>query len=215
MFRQIVDVKDGAAKEFIIGVLVKKRSEVVGKTVSGAGLRGIPGLYVLRVDRADGTTVDASDYLYQIQPVSSADPSASGRAPCTGAGVSLEAAACRLIAPCCASDPAPQDDTIWVASDLAGVNFLTKFPGLELVQQEQVNKVNGSILYKHLAQAAVAHKGPLVGQTVREIRFRSRFNAAVVAVNRWVVVRQATPACMRPFPIANPVGSLRLRALAA
>jgi hypothetical protein len=93
------------------------------------------------------------------------------------------------------SDPPPQDDTIWVASDLAGINFLSKFPGLELVQQEQVNKVNGSILYKHLVQAAVASKGPLDGQTVREVRFRTKYNAAIVAVNRWVVARQAH-ACM-------------------
>ena len=50
-----------------------------------------------------------------------------------------------------------------------------------------MNKVNGSILYKHLAQAAVSHKGPLVGQTVRELRFRSKYNAAVVAVHRLVM----------------------------
>ncbi|GIL78280.1 hypothetical protein Vretifemale_7730, partial [Volvox reticuliferus] len=60
-FAKLRYVKDGAAKEFIIGVKVRKRSDVVDKTVSAAGLRGIPGLYVLSVDRADGTSVEASD----------------------------------------------------------------------------------------------------------------------------------------------------------
>ncbi len=68
-FEKLRFIKDGAAKEFIIGVKVGKRAEVVGKTVSAAGLRGIPGLYVLSVDKSDGTSVEASDYLYKIQPV--------------------------------------------------------------------------------------------------------------------------------------------------
>ncbi|KXZ47562.1 hypothetical protein GPECTOR_34g721 [Gonium pectorale] len=143
-FTKLREIKDGSAKEFIIGVKVRKRSDVVGKTVSAAGLRGIPGLYVLSVDRADGSTVDASDYLYKIQA----------------------------------------EDTLWIAADIAAVGFLAKFPGLELVQQEQVDKTSTSILYRHLVQAAVSHKGPLVGQTVRDIRFRAVYNAAVVAVHR-------------------------------
>ncbi|KXZ47579.1 hypothetical protein GPECTOR_34g738 [Gonium pectorale] len=143
-FTKLRAIKDGSAKEFIIGVRVRKRSDVVGKTVSAAGLRGIPGLYVLSVDRADGSTVDASDYLYKIQA----------------------------------------EDTLWIAADIAAVGFLAKFPGLELVQQEQVDKTSTSILYRHLVQAAVSHKGPLVGQTVRDIRFRAVYNAAVVAVHR-------------------------------
>ncbi|GIL57892.1 hypothetical protein Vafri_13129 [Volvox africanus] len=143
-FHKLRYVKDGAAKEFIIGVKVKKISEVVGKTVSAAGLRGIPGLYVLSLDRADGTSVEASDYLYKIQP----------------------------------------DDTIWIAAEVTAVGFLSKFPGLELVQQEQVDKTSTSILYRHLVQAAVSHKGALVGHTVRDLRFRTVYNAAVVAVHR-------------------------------
>ncbi|PNH12358.1 putative sodium/sulfate cotransporter 3, partial [Tetrabaena socialis] len=137
-------VKDGAAKEFIIGVKVRKLSDVVNKTVSAAGLCGIPGLFVLSVDRSDGTSVDSSDYLYKIQP----------------------------------------DDTIWIAADIAAVGFLSKFPGLALVQQEQVDKTGTSILFRHLVQAAVSHKGALVGRTVRDIRFRTIYSAAVVAVHR-------------------------------
>ncbi|KXZ43506.1 hypothetical protein GPECTOR_88g449 [Gonium pectorale] len=143
-FSKFYEVKDGAAKEFIIGVKVLKRSEVIDKTVSNAGLRGIPGLYVLSVDRADGSTVDATDYLYKLQV----------------------------------------DDTLWIAADIAAIGFLSKFPGLQLVQQNQVDKTSTSILYRHLVQAAVSHKGPLVGQTVRDVRFRTLYNAAVVAVHR-------------------------------
>ena len=77
-----------------------------------------------------------------------------------------------------------QDDTIWIAADVAAVGFLSKFPGLDLVQQEQVDKTGTSVLYRHLVQAAVSHKGPICGQTVRDVRFRSVYNAAIVAVHR-------------------------------
>ena len=80
--------------------------------------------------------------------------------------------------------PITQDDTIWIATDIGAVGFLAKFPGLELVQQEQVDKTGTSILYRHLVQAAVSHKGPIVGKTVRDVRFRTLYNAAVVAVHR-------------------------------
>jgi hypothetical protein len=43
-------------------------------------------------------------------------------------------------------------DTLWVGADLAGVTFLSKFPGLELLQQEQINKSGISILDQTLTQ---------------------------------------------------------------
>ncbi len=215
-FEKLHFVKDGAAKEFIIGVKVGKRAEVVGKTVSAAGLRGIPGLYVLSVDKSDGTSVEASDYLYKIQPVGNSYSAyltltaGMRRGSCVTCrhvphrhvpgqddGVSPPAVlfslartyhfACHSLVslPGLTVDLcSPQEDVIWVAADITAVGFLSKFPGLQLVQQEQVDKTGTSVLYRHLVQAAVSHKGPLVGQTVRDYRFRSVYNAAVVAVHR-------------------------------
>ena len=73
---------------------------------------------------------------------------------------------------------------VWFAADLNSVCFLNKFIGLELVQQEQVDKTSTSILYRQFAQAAVAANGALIGKTVRDLKFRTRYNAAVVAVHR-------------------------------
>ena len=60
--------------------------------------------------------------------------------------------------------------------------FLSR--SLEMVQQEQIDKTSTSIVYRQFAQAAVAAHGPLVGKTIRDCRFRTRYNAAVVAVHR-------------------------------
>ena len=157
-----------------------------------AGLRGVPGLFVLSVDRADGSSVDASDYLYKIQPVSAGNCRCWFRLP--GAiphSLHLLAYAHPMINGCHqylflapANCLVAQGDTLWLAADVGAVGFLSKFPGLELVQQEQVDKTGTSILYRHLVQAAVSHKGPLVGKTVRDVRFRTLYNAAIVAVHR-------------------------------
>lgn len=75
-------------------------------------------------------------------------------------------------------------DVVWFAADLSSIGFLNRFIGLELVQQEQVDKTSTSILYRQFAQAAVASNGPLVGKSVRDCKIRTRYNAAVVAVHR-------------------------------
>lgn len=94
--------------------LPQKRSEVINKTVSQAGFRGIPGLYVLALDREDGTHIDNVGFTDLLQ-----------------AG-----------------------DTIWFAAELASIPFLSRFPGLEMVQQQQVDKSGVNILYRTLIQVS-------------------------------------------------------------
>lgn len=143
-FEQDHFVKDGTAKEFVIGVLVRRGSDATGKTLSGAGLRGVPGLYIIALDRETGERIENIDHHVKIE---------------TG-------------------------DTLWFAADIAAVTFLSKFNGLQLVQQDQIEKTKVKMIYRCFVQAAVAHKGPLVGQTLKNLRFRTRYNAAVVAVHR-------------------------------
>jgi hypothetical protein len=64
------------------------------------------------------------------------------------------------------------------------VTFLSKFPGLDLVQQHQVEKAGVDILHRRFTQAAVSVSSPLLGKSVRDVRFREKYGAAVVAVHR-------------------------------
>jgi len=47
-----------------------------------------------------------------------------------------------------------------------------------------VDKLNANSQERRLIQAVVAKTGPLVGKSIRDIKFRSRYNAVVLAVHR-------------------------------
>ena len=49
---------DGAGKEFLIAVRVERRSQFIKKTADDAGLRALPGLYLVSIERprAEGAT---------------------------------------------------------------------------------------------------------------------------------------------------------------
>jgi di/tricarboxylate transporter len=51
-------------------------------------------------------------------------------------------------------------------------------------QSDEVEKMKEKVFDRRLVQAVVARKGPLVGKTVKEVRFRTQYGAAVIAVQR-------------------------------
>jgi di/tricarboxylate transporter len=56
--------------------------------------------------------------------------------------------------------------------------------GLNSYEADELNKMNERIQRRHLVEAVVARKGPLVGKTVRDVQFRTQYDAAVIAVHR-------------------------------
>lgn len=168
----------------------QKTSDLVGRTISAAGLRGIPGLFLVSLQRADGTVFDSHDHEVKIE----------------------------------------SEDTLVFAADLKSVTFLSKFPGLKLLQWDQVEKLGVNILDRVFVQArpaaraigffrvnslrtnvpesskalppspqpadgpcdpppstpqaALSPASPLLGKTVSEVDFRKRYSATVVAVHR-------------------------------
>lgn len=77
-----------------------------------------------------------------------------------------------------------EGDTLYFAGDLASVTFLMKFTGLEHQQQSQLRKLNTHQVDRHLVQAVVSHSSPLIHKSVREVRFRHTYGAAVLSVHR-------------------------------
>lgn len=86
--------------------------------------------------------------------------------------------------------PAPPPDTRLLAGDRLGftgilnsVVDLQKVRGLEPVQRHESGLVTDPA-ERGLAEAVVARHSPLVGRTVRDARFRTVYNAAIIAVHR-------------------------------
>ncbi len=129
-------------REYSVEMIVEAGSGLVGQTLEAAGLRHLPGLYVMEIERAG-----------QLLP----------------AVASTE----RLHA----------NDRLVFIGVIDSIIDLQKIRGLKLATN-QVFKLDGARSDRVLIEAVVSNTCPLLRQTIREGRFRSVYNAAVIAVAR-------------------------------
>ena len=180
-----------AGKEFLIAVRVEKKSQFARKTPDQAGLRKLPGLFLVSVERPrfpasadDGVPGDKASETVEGAPVASV--SVATREP---PGPSSPAAPSPLSSTQALdpeSDVLREDDVLWYAGNAQAIASVRKIPGLAPIESaDQVDKLKGvSSQSRRLIQAVVAKTGPLVGRSIRDMKFRSRYNAVVLAVHR-------------------------------
>eukprot|EP00798_Chlamydomonas_sp_ICE-L_P007288 gene7288-403_t len=77
-----------------------------------------------------------------------------------------------------------EGDTLWFYSDLEGLSFLFSFRGMQTIEKKQIKKAGVNPLERRLVQVVVATHSPLIGKTVQDSRFRTKYNAAIVGVHR-------------------------------
>ena len=73
---------------------------------------------------------------------------------------------------------------VWFAGDAHSIGDLRKVPGLISHYRDQIKKTNEGEHDRRLVEAVVARRGPLVGKSVAQVRFRTRYGAAVISVHR-------------------------------
>ena len=165
-----------AGKEFLIAVRVTEGARnFIKKTADEGGLRSLPGLFLVSIER---------------QRSEASNRGANGAS--TTAGTSPEAGASEgastinpkvdIVDP--SDDPLEADDVLWYAGNASSIAMIRKVPGLAPYSSDQVDKLDVNSQERRLIQAVVAKTGPLVGKSIRDIKFRSRFNAVVLAVHR-------------------------------
>ena len=130
------------ARQYTVEMLVEPGSPLVDQTIEAAGLRHLPGLYLIEIERDQ-----------QVLPAVSSN-------------VKL-----------CASD------RLVFAGIVESVVDLQKIRGL-VPATNQVFKIDEPRTNRTLIEAVVSNTCPLVGMTIREGRFRTVYNAAVIAVSR-------------------------------
>lgn len=146
-------------KEFLIAVRIETTARnFIGKTAVDSGLRSLPGLFLVSIERTRASTA--------------ASTSAIGEAPADRTTV---------IDP---SEPLEANDVMWYAGGAAAIASLRRVPGLAPYSSDQVDKLAVSSHDRRLIQAVVAKTGDLVGKSIRDVKFRTRFNAVVIAVHR-------------------------------
>lgn len=131
------------SREYTVSMRIAPDSIVINKTIEEAGLRRLPGLYLVEIER-DGEVIPA---------------------------------------------PAPNhmlhvNDELLFAGIVDSVVDLRNIRGL-VPATSQVNKLAEHRPNRKLVEAVVAAHSPLVGKTIRDSKFRTHYNAAVIAVHRY------------------------------
>ncbi len=130
------------AREYIVEMIVDPDTLLVGKNIEQAGLRQLPGLYLVEVERK-------GRILTAVSPQE-----------CLQGG-----------------------DRLVFVGVVDSVIDLQRIPGLKPAT-DQVFKLDASSEDRCLTEAVISNTSPLVGKTIREGRFRSVYNAAIIGVAR-------------------------------
>lgn len=177
----------GHQREFLTAMQVAKDSGLARKTVAQAGLTKLPGVVLVSIERPTITSSNAfgddnknRPRLFSRAAILDQDGSAA---------VSFdEASACesteQTLVTLTPEEPLAVGDILWFSGSAPSVGDLRKIPGLRSFDNDQVKKMNEKVFDRRLVQAVIARKGPLVGKSVREARFRTKYGAAVIAVHR-------------------------------
>ena len=129
-------------REYTVEMLVEPNSPLIGQTIENAGLRHLPGMYLMEIDRN-------GDILSAVSPNE------------------------RLYA----------GDRLVFVGIVESVVDLQRFVGLTLATN-QVFKLDSPRSQRCLIEAVASNTCPLLNMTIREARFRTRYNAVVIAVSR-------------------------------
>jgi len=129
-------------REYSVAMRVEGGSPVVGQTIEKAGLRHLPGLYLVMIAR-DGEQIVA-----------------------VGPEVHLMA-----------------EDVLIFAGIVDSVVDLRKIRGL-VPATSQVDKLLEPTANRRLFEAVVGRGSPLIDKSIRESQFRTKYDAAIIAVHR-------------------------------
>jgi len=129
-------------RQYTTEMLIQSDSPLVGRSVEDAGLRQLPGLFLIEIDRA-GQVIPAVSSHEILYP----------------------------------------DDRLVFAGILDSVVDLQQIRGL-VPATDQVFKLGSARQGRCFVEAVVSNSCPLIGKSVREGRFRNRYNAVIIALAR-------------------------------
>ncbi len=136
----MIDLAD--ARRYTVEMLVESGSAIDGKSIEQAGLRQLPGAYLVEIDRN-------GDRLVAVGP----------------------------------QQQLRGGDRLIFVGLVESVRDLQKMRGL-VPATDQVFKLSDPRPDRCLVEAVISSSCPLIGHSIRESRFRTKYNAAIIAVYR-------------------------------
>ena len=173
-------------REFLAAMQIKKDSGLAGQTAVEIGLDKLSGVYLVSIDRPTSLNESNVKQKPKVTVVTASSVvSADGQSSFAGDDSIVSMPTVDPVFKAISPDmPLQEGDVLWFAGSANAVGDLRKVPGLVSYESGEVAKLNEDVHDRRLVEAVVARRGPLVGQTVKEVRFRTRFGAAVIAVHR-------------------------------
>jgi len=129
-------------REYTVEMLVEPSSPLIGSSIESAGLRHLPGMFLMEIDRG-------GHVLAAVSP----------------------------------NELLQANDRLVFVGIVESVIDLQRIPGLTPAT-DQVFKLDSQRSERCLIEAVVSNSCPVANMTVREARFRTRYNAAVIAISR-------------------------------
>jgi len=139
--KPVIDYSEDA-RQYVTEMMVDKNSPLIGQTIEQAGLRQLPGAYLVEIERKGRIlpAVSPEEVLYEA-------------------------------------------DRLVFAGVVDSMIDMQKIRGLTHAA-DQLFKLDAPRKDRCLIEAVVSNTFPLLGKTIREGRFRTRYNAAIIAVAR-------------------------------
>lgn len=168
-----------AVREFLTAMQVAPKAALIGKNVRQVGIHKLPDLILVGIDRpaVKGSLARQAGRI----SVAVSDVLSAGEVSSLEGTVRTDNKTFEAVDP---DEPLEAGDVLWFSGPANAVGDLRKIPGLESYESKEVKKLNERVHDRRLVQAVIALSGPLVGKTVKESRFRTRYGAAVIAVHR-------------------------------
>jgi len=160
-----------ALREFLTAMEILPRSKLASKKVAQLGLDKLPGLFLVSIERP----TNRGGNVFSLSASSlDADGSLNENDLNTAPNIT----------PVSPEEPLQAGDILWFSGTATSIGDLRKIPGMKSYVNEEVKKINEKVHDRRLVQAVIARRSKLLGKTVKEIRFRTNYGAAVIAVHR-------------------------------
>jgi di/tricarboxylate transporter len=148
--------------EFLTAFVITPHSSLKGKTVSQTGYSRLQGINLVKVER----------------------PVTPKNGKKVASDISSETSEKQEVATLTIDDPLEAGDLLWFSGSAEAISDLKKEQGFVLYVDDQSQKATSVLQDRRLVQAVVARGSPLVGYTIKELRFRSQYGGAVIAIQR-------------------------------
>lgn len=153
-------------REYTVEMIVRGDCPLVGQTVRKAGLRDLPGLYLFRIERGGNV----------ITPVAPDEPIHVGDLLCFS-GIVAHVVDLQKIR---GLDPVDHRDR--AAGDLESAERLRSLDAMEGLPSLPPSPAPRT--GRQLFEVVISAMSPLIGHSIKDVNFRSRYNVSIIAVHR-------------------------------